>query len=193
MSTIVVARKGRTACIAADTLTTFGDIRLDSTLDPNHSKIQRFGRTAIGIVGAAAHTLVVERAFREPEVEADFSTRDATFDTLLRLHPVLKERYFLNAKDIEEEPYESSQIDAVFVNPNGIFGLYSLREVYEYTRFWAVGSGASFALGAMHAAWPKARTAREVARAGAEAGAAFDTASAMPLTFRTVTLSGQTR
>ena len=45
----------------------------------------------------------------------------------------------------------------------------------------------------MHAAWPKARTAREVARAGAEAGAAFDTASAMPLTFRTVTLSGQTR
>ena len=88
---------------------------LDSTLDPNHSKIQRFGRTSIGIVGAAAHALVVERAFRDAEVEADFSTRDTTFDTLVRLHPVLKERYFLNPKDVEEEPYESSQIDAVFV------------------------------------------------------------------------------
>ena len=190
MSTIVVARKGNTACIAADTLTTFGDIRLDSTLDPNHSKIQRFGQTRIGIVGAAAHTLVAERAFRDDDVAADFSTREATFDTLLRLHPVLKERYFLNAKDGDEDPYETSQIDAVFVNPNGIFGLYSLREVYEYSRYWAVGSGACYALGAMHAVWDKARTARDVARAGAAAGAAFDTASAMPLTVRTVTLNG---
>jgi len=190
LSTIVVARKGNTACIAADTLTTFGDIRLDSVLDPNHSKIQRFGATAIGIVGAAAHTLVVERAFRDEEVAADFSDRDRTFETLLRLHPILKERYFLNPKEGEDEPYESSQIDAVFVNPNGIFGLYSLREVYEYSRYWAVGSGASYALGAMHAVWGRARTAREVARAGAEAGAAFDTASAMPLTFRSVRLKG---
>lgn len=193
MSTIVVARKGNTACIAADTLTTFGDIRLDSALDPNHSKIQRFGRTAIGIVGAAAHTLVAERAFRDEDVAADFSTRDSTFDTLLRLHPVLKERYFLNAKDGEEEPYESSQIDAVFVNPNGIFALYALREVYEYSRYWAVGSGATYALGAMHAVWDRAKSAKEVARAGAEAGATFDTSSAMPLTFRSVTLAKGTR
>ena len=189
MSTIVVARKGNTACIAADTLTTFGEIRLDSSLDPHHSKIQRFGRTAIGIVGAAAHTLVAERAFRDAEVEADFSSRESTFDTLLRLHPVLKERYFLNTKDGEEEPYETSQIDAVFVNPSGIFGLYSLREVYEYSRYWAVGSGACYALGAMHAVWGRAKSAREVARAGAEAGATFDTASAMPLTFHTVRLA----
>jgi len=38
---------------------------------------------------------------------------------------VLKERYFLNAKDAEEDPYETSQIDAVFVNANGIFALFS--------------------------------------------------------------------
>ena len=193
MSTIVVARKGNTACIAADTLTTFGDIRLASELDPNHSKIQLFGRTAIGIVGAAAHTLVAERAFRDDKLKADFSTRDSTFDTLLRLHPLLKERYFLNAKDGDDEPYETSQLDAVFVNPNGIFGLYALREVYEYSRFWAVGSGACFALGAMHAVWDKARSAKDVARAGAEAGAAFDTSSALPLTFRSVTLAKRPR
>jgi len=190
VSTIVVARKGNMACIAADTLTTFGDIRLDSSLDPNHSKIQKFGRTSIGIVGAAAHTLVAERAFRADDVAADFSSREATFDTLLRLHPVLKERFFLNSKDSEEDPYETSQIDAVYINPNGIFGLYSLREVYEYSRYWAVGSGACYALGAMHAVWKTARTAREVARAGAEAGAAFDTSSAMPLTVHTVKLTG---
>ena len=59
----------------------------------------------MGIVGSAAHTLVAERAFNDKAVKADFSTRDSTFDTLIRLHPVLKENYFLNAKDAEEDPW----------------------------------------------------------------------------------------
>lgn len=189
MSTIVVARKGRTACIAADTLTTFGDVRLDSAMDCHHSKIQTFGKTHMGIVGSAAHTLVAERAFNEQDVQADFSTRDSTFDTLIRLHPILKERYFLNSKDADEDPYETSQIDAVFINANGIFAMFSLREVYEYTRFWAVGSGASYALGAMHAVYDRYKTAKDIAQAGAEAGARFDTSSQLPLTFKTVKLT----
>lgn len=190
MSTIVVVRKGGTACIAADTLTTFGDIRLDSSLDMHHSKIQTFGKTHMGIVGSAAHTLVAERAFNDKDVKADFSTRDSTFDTLIRLHPILKERYFLNAKDAEEDPYETSQIDSVFINRNGIFAMFSLREVYEYSQYWAVGSGASYAIGAMHAAYPRYKTAKDIAMAGAEAGARFDTSSQMPLTFKTVKLTG---
>lgn len=188
MSTIVVARKGNTACIAADTLTTFGEIRLSAGLDVHHCKIQRFGRSRLGIVGSAAHSLVAERAFKDPDVGADFSTRDSTFDTLIRLHPVLKERYFLNPKDDDEDPYETSQIDAVYINPNGIFALYSLREVYEYTRYWAVGSGASYALGAMHAVYDRLRSARDIARAGAEAGAEFDTSSQGPIDVQSVTL-----
>lgn len=142
----------------------------------------------MGIVGSAAHTLVAERAFNDKAVKADFSTRDAAFDTLIRLHPVLKEQYFLNSKDAEEDPYETSQIDAVFVNNNGIFALFSLREVYEYTRFWAVGSGACYALGAMHAVYDKYKSAKDIARAGAEAGATFDTSSQMPLNFKSVKL-----
>ncbi|MBX2825054.1 MAG: MFS transporter [Gammaproteobacteria bacterium] len=190
MSTIVIARKNGKACIAADTLTTFGDIRLPSEMDCHHSKIQTFGGTYMGIVGSAAHTLVAERALRDKELNADFSSRDATFDTLIRLHPMLKEKYFLNAKDSEEDPYESSQIDAVFINKYGIFASYSLREVYEYTQYWAIGTGATYAMGAMHAVFSKARTAREIAKAGAEAGAHFDTSSAPPLQFKTVNLAG---
>lgn len=188
MSTIVVARKGSSACIAADTLTTFGDIRLSSSLDCHHSKIQTFGKTHMGIVGSAAHTLVAERAFNDKDAKADFSTRDNAFDSLVRLHPILKEKYYLNSKDQEDDPYETTQIDAVFVNPNGIFALYSLREVYEYTQFWAVGSGACFALGAMHAVYDKYKSAKDIAKAGAEAGAEFDTSSHLPLNIKTVRL-----
>jgi len=177
------------ACMAADTLTTFGDIRLSSELDMHHNKIQTFGKTYMGIVGSAAHTLVAERALNEKELKADFTSRDAAFDTLVRLHPVLKEKYYMNPKDAEDDPYETSQIDAVFMNKSGIFAFYSLREVYEYSSFWAVGSGACYALGAMQAVYGKYKSAKDIAKAGAEAGAAFDTSSAMPLTIETVKLS----
>jgi len=180
------------ACIAADTLTTFGDIRLGSELDLHHSKIQTFGKTHMGIVGSAAHTLVAERAFNDKELKADFSTRDDAFDTLIRMHPVLKERYFLNSKDAEDDAYETSQMDAVFINKNGIFALYSLREVYEFSRYWAVGSGAFYALGAMHAVYDKYKTAKDIAKAGVEAGAEFDTSSQLPMNFETVKLAART-
>ena len=57
-----------------------------------------------------------------------------------------------------------------------------MREVFEYTQFWAIGSGKEVALGAMHALYPRLRTAEAIARAGIEAGAAFDKNSALPMT-----------
>ncbi len=67
----------------------------------------------------------------------------------------------------EDDPYESSQITALLANPNGIFfGVYSLREVYEYERFWAIGSGADYALGAMQAVYDNPKlSAADIARA----------------------------
>ena len=72
-------------------------------------------------------------------------------------------------------------MDALIINRNGIFGLYSLREVDQYSRFWAVGSGADFALGAMLIAYDACDDAEAVARAGIEAGACFDCGSSLPM------------
>ena len=60
--------------------------------------------------------------------------------------------------------------------------------MFEFERFWAIGSGRRFALGAMHAVYDKARTAREVAAAGVAAGCEFDTNSAAPLRLQTLKL-----
>jgi ATP-dependent protease HslVU (ClpYQ) peptidase subunit len=45
-----------------------------------------------------------------------------------------------------------------------------------------VGSGAEFALGAMHVAYDLFDDADAIARAGVEAGACFDSGSALPMT-----------
>jgi len=117
----------------------------------------------------------------DKKTEIDFSSRITIFESFRALHPVLKEKYFLNAKDEDDDPYESTQIDALIANPFGIFGIHSLREVTEYNKFWAIGSGAEYALGAMFAVYDKAASAEEVAHAGVAAGAEFNNASAMPL------------
>ena len=61
-------------------------------------------------------------------------------------------------------------------------------EVYEFTRFWAIGSGRDYALGAMYAAWNTLDTAAAVAQLGVEAGCEFDINTAAPLTLYSTTL-----
>ena len=63
-----------------------------------------------------------------------------------------------------------------------------MREVFEYTQFWAVGTGREFALGAMHSLYRRLDSAASVAEAGIEAGATFDKNSGLPLTLFTLKL-----
>ena len=104
-----------------------------------------------------------------------------------RAHTLLKEKYFLNPKEDESDPYESSQITAVIANPSGIYGVYSLREVFRFERFWGIGSGRNFALGAMYASYDRFRSARTIAVAGVKAGIEFDKSSSGP--HRVVTIA----
>jgi ATP-dependent protease HslVU (ClpYQ) peptidase subunit len=183
VSTIVAVVKNRIACIAADSLTSFGDTRQPAEFVSDYEKIIPFaGDNYIGIVGSAAHHLVMCNLLQKRAEMIDFSDRFHIFETMRQLHPILKDEYYLNSKDEDDDAYESSRVDAMIMNRNGIFGLYSLREVDQYTRFWAIGSGAEFALGAMMLAYDLMDDAESIARAGIEAGVCFDNASAMPMT-----------
>ena len=193
MSTVVVVKKAGKVCIAADSLTSFGDLKLSSEYDAAHDKILRHDENHIGIVGSAAHQLVLESVFSsekilENKIEIDLSSRIAIFESFRGLHPVLKEKYFLNSKDEDDGPYESTQIDALIANPFGIFGVHSLREVTEYKKFWAIGSGAEYALGAMFAVYGTGATAKEIAKVGVAAGAEFNNASSLPISSYVINL-----
>ncbi len=182
MSTIVAAAKHGKVCIAADSLTTFGDIRQSSEYDRTSEKILKHEENYIGIVGCAAHQLVMKHVFEYEAPLIDFQSSYDIYQSFLRLHPVLKEQYFLNSKDEEDDAYESSRIDALIVNERGIFGVYSLREVFEYKKFWAIGAGAEIALGALYAAYNHSNNVEEIATIAIEASAEFHTSSALPLT-----------
>jgi ATP-dependent HslUV protease subunit HslV len=198
MSTIVAAVKNGVACIAADSLTSFGDTKQSAEFVVNSDKILLLSNsstnadsnnlTYMGIVGSAAHHLVMQNLVLDHADKIDLSDRMSIFITLKTIHPILKEEYFLNSKEEDEDSYESSRVDALIMNENGIFGLYSLREVEQYSRFWAVGSGSEFALGAMQTAYEIYDTAEQIAQAGVVAGATFDNASSLPMTSYTLKL-----
>ncbi len=181
MSTVVAVKKAGKICIAADSLTSFGDMRLSSEYDADHDKILCHGDNKVGIVGSAAHQLVLESLLSDRKVKVNFSSKADVFETFRSFHPILKEKYFLNSKDEDDDPYESTQIDALIANPHGIFGIHSLREVTQYTKFWSIGSGAEYALGAMFAVYDVFDTAEQIAEAGVRAGSEFNNASSMPM------------
>jgi ATP-dependent protease HslVU (ClpYQ) peptidase subunit len=192
MTTLVVVRKAGQAVIATDALITFGDTRLGSRYEVN-SKIFKVdapdGASYIGMAGTVAHFPVLRKALATlPKDQLRFGSKDEVFDTFNKVHPVLKEAFFLQTKEDDNDPYESSQFSVLIANASGIYGLYSYREVFEFKEFWGIGSGRSFALGAMHATWDKAKTAREVAMAGMNAGCEFDKNSAGPAELFTVKL-----
>jgi len=187
MTTIVVVRKGDTAVIAADSLTTFGTTRLAPAYDRHPEKVTRYGDSYLGVAGSAAHQLVLENLLaRTPNL--DFHGKGAIYESFRKLHPALKDEAFLNPKEEDDDPYESSQMTVMIANPTGIFAVYSMREVFEFDRFWAIGSGRDFALGAMYSVYANAKDAAAVADAGVTAGAEFDTCTAPPVNLHEVTL-----
>jgi len=188
MSTLVVVKKNGIACIAADTMTCFGSNKQLATYDAHPNKIQAVGDSYLGLVGSAAHNLVIESIFSDDKKIPSFKNRLDIFEFFRSLHPHLKDEYFLSPKDEENDPYESSQMDMFIANCHGIFGIYSLREVFEYNRFWALGSGSEYALGAMYAAFDHFESAESIARIGVEAGIEFDDGTGAPVTYNCVDL-----
>jgi len=187
MTTLTVVRKNGSVAIAADGLTTFGDTRLPAEYKRDHDKILRIADSWIGVCGSSAHHLVLVSAFHELG-HVHLRSRAEVYDTFRRLHPILKDHAFLNPKEDDDDPYESSQITCLIANASGIYGVYSYREVFAYDRFWSAGSGRNFALGAMFAAYNSQLSAEDIAKIGVRAGMEFDTSSAGPITVYSVPL-----
>lgn len=187
MTTLVVVRKGNMTAIAADSLTTFGDTRLSDSFDASSDKMVRYGDTVIAMCGSAAHQLVYENLLSTAK-DLNFNSKSEIFETFRKLHAILKDQHYLNPKEEDEDAYESTHITALIANPTGIYGIYSMREVFEFKRFWAAGSGREYALGAMNALYDQLDSTEAIARIGVEAGATFDKNSSLPLQVMTIAM-----
>ncbi|MFN7927489.1 MAG: hypothetical protein U0Y68_06005 [Blastocatellia bacterium] len=188
MTTIVVVKKNGKACIAADTLTSWGSTLQSSEYIADKSKIIQVGDTFIGIPGSTTHQFVLSSYFAQHKVKPSFKNRLEIFETWRHLHEVMKDRYHLKADNEKDAPYETTHMNVLLANPHGIFGVYALRSVDEFSKFWAFGSGCDYALGALYCCYDQLESVEEIATRAIEAAATFDDGTALPLTLRTVDL-----
>jgi ATP-dependent protease HslVU (ClpYQ) peptidase subunit len=105
---------------------------------------------------------------------------------------MLKENYFINTSENDTaDTYESSQIDALIANPKGIFGIYSWREVYEFEKFWALGSGRDYALGALFANYDLINEPEQIAEIAVTAACEFDDGCGLLITTHSISLDNK--
>jgi ATP-dependent HslUV protease, peptidase subunit HslV len=191
MSTIVVVRKGPLACIACDTLASIGTIKQKAHYCSAPGKIFGFRDAWIGTVGYAVHNAVLQSYFARHAGDVNLGAPADIFETWRQMHKTLREEYHMNPRRESDDAYETTRMSALIASPHGIFGVTPARDVERYPRFWAIGSGASFALGAMFTLYERSADAEEIARAGIAAGAEFDDASELPIVTQTLRMASE--
>lgn len=182
MTTIVAVKKNGVGVLAADTLTIWGSTKESAEQVTNASKIVRAGENFMGLAGSSANPFVMRHWLASQKKLPTLDSVDAIFDLWLEFHSSLKDRYFIREFDDERDPYESSRLNLVLVNPFGVFSVTSLRAVSEYKRFTALGSGCDYALGAMQAVYDDPNlSAAEIASIGIKVAVEFDDGSGLPM------------
>ena len=183
MTTLAVVRKNGQFAIAADTLTKWGSTKESSVYVANHEKIFQVGDSYLAITGTTTFKLILTEYFAQLETLPRFDSVPSIFRTWQELHTAMKERYFLNANEDKEDDVETSRFYVLIVSPHGIFGVAPHRTVQEFSKFYAYGAGAEYAMGALYAAYDQPKlNAEALARLAVEAAAEFDDSTGGPVT-----------
>ncbi len=190
MSVVVVVKKGKEIAIASDTLTSQGQTKFSSKYKLNRKKFFKYKGTYIGSVGKSMSKIMLKHALTNQKHTINFNGYDNVYSSMLELHKLLKDKYYLVPGNKKlEQTVEETKMHLLIANKSGIYTISSDRYVAELTTFWAIGSGANYALGAMHHAYNKKKySAKDIAKIGVKAACEFDKSCALPMDIETIKL-----
>jgi ATP-dependent protease HslVU (ClpYQ) peptidase subunit len=174
MSIAVAVRTTDQIVLATDSKRTFGGgaVPVDNLRDV---KIRRVGGAYIATTGWGVYTNILEdylRGARQPRLVDSASI----FTFFRNFWKALHQRYaFVNDQCSEtDSPFGDLDASFLVVAASGIFYVACDMSVTEFDQYYAVGSGAGYALGAMHALYGGKNSAELVARRAVAAATALD-------------------
>ena len=191
MSIVVVVKKGKEIAIASDTLTSQNTRKFSAKYKTNSKKFFEYNGTYIGSVGQTMSKIMLNHALNNQEHTINFNGFDNIYSSMLELHKLLKDKYYLvpGSKKLEQT-VEATKLNLLIANKSGIYKVSPDRHIAELSKFWAIGSGSSYALGAMHNAYNKKKySAKDIAKIGVEAACEFDKSCALPMDLETIKLN----
>jgi ATP-dependent HslUV protease, peptidase subunit HslV len=174
MSIAVAVRTADQIVLAADSKRTFGG----GAVPPENLrdiKIRRVGGSYIATTGWGVYTNILDdylRGARQPRL----SDSSAIFGFFRNFWKALHQRYaFVNDQCSEtDSPFGDLDASFLIAAPSGIYYVACDMSVTEFDQYYAVGSGAAYALGALHALYRSNSDAEGVARKAVAAASALD-------------------
>ncbi len=118
MSIVCAVKKNNEIAISCDTQTNFGSLKVSSKHMVNSNKLYSINKSIIGIVGWSAISDMVEHLLKNDKKLFQLNDRMEIFSTLISLHEKMKDDYFIETQEDDDQPVESNQLDALIVNNN---------------------------------------------------------------------------
>ncbi|MEM9156548.1 MAG: hypothetical protein AAGB13_16185 [Cyanobacteria bacterium P01_F01_bin.33] len=189
MTIITAVQKDNEVAIACDTLVTrnSGAIKSLAEYQSDASKLIPFGDSILGFTGSYAVKQIFTDLIQRSK-PISLSSSSEIFHWLLSNQATLKSDYFIKTENGNDkrQPTESQWLYALLVNVHGIFVITAYREVSEFAKFWAIGSGDRFALGALEVLYGQELSAAEIARKAALVATKFSPECSEPIMVKSI-------
>lgn len=190
MTIITVVQKSGEAAIAADSLISMGDVKLEYA-NTGAQKIIALGDSYLAAAGHCVNNQILLSIYESEPHLFKLHSATAIFKTFTQLQKKLHSDYYATNPIDTDEEYKPLSVTPMIVNPTGIYEVCSSRGAIRYDKFWAQGSGWQFALGAMVEAYDESDgcySADTIAHAGVQAACRFDKSCSLPSFTKTVKL-----
>jgi ATP-dependent HslUV protease subunit HslV len=174
MSVAVAVKTRDQIVIAADTKRTFGS---GAVSDANFTdlKIRQVGAAYVATTGWGLYNNILED-YLNGRKRAKLTDQASIFSFFRQFWKDLHERYSFVSDQRPDDDSPFGDLDASFliVSPDGIFSVACDMSVTQFEQYYAIGSGAPYALGAIHTLYKADGDALKIAERGVEAGMALD-------------------
>lgn len=187
MSIIVAVRRNGRITMAADTLALFGEGMTVPEYNARACKIIRVGDAVVGGTGWAVYDDILDHYLSGGEPPA-LDSRRAIYAFFVDFWRALKENYALVNEQAASKDTPFGDLDATFLvaGSGGLFQVSSDMGVTEFKAYHAIGSGAEYALGVMHALRDRERDDESLVQAACWAAMEMDAHCGGSIDTRTV-------
>ena len=170
---VAVKSRGRVV-IACDTKRTFGSGEVTES-NLTDVKIRPIGPAYIAITGWGLYSNILDDYLRTRR-NVRLTDQHTIFSFFRVFWKDLHERYSFVSDQRHDDESPFGDLDASFlvVNRNGIFCVACDMSVTQSEQYYAIGSGAPYGLGALHAVYGENADPEEVASKAVEAAIALD-------------------
>ncbi len=176
MGTVIAVKTDSEVAIGTDSINTFENIVIPE-LHESESCVFKFDENYIGLNCAYTiqqSTQQILSQLEQENKEHHLSNKDQIKVFFSSLFDDIRVQQRLVPQHHPSMPFEAFPMNLLIANRHGIYKVDAVRAVYEYKKYWAIGSAEAFALGALEATYAENKSAASLVKAALKVCSTFE-------------------